>query len=86
MANCNSNHTFENWSRTIKFRPRRYCQPTTEAQVVDIVKDAATRGECVRTTGAGQSLLQIVAAADTLGHLDKLVGESTVDGALSTVS
>jgi FAD/FMN-containing dehydrogenase len=85
MANCNSNHTFENWARTIKFRPGRYCQPTTEAQVVAVVKDAALRGGCVRTAGAGHSFSQLLATTDTLVNLDNLAGDITVNGTRATV-
>ena len=30
-VNCSTTHTFESWSHTITFQPRRFCRPRTEA-------------------------------------------------------
>ena len=72
MADCKSNHTFENWARTLKFKPERFCEPDTEARVVEIVKDALAKNGRVRTHGAGHSWSHIVVTDKTLLQLDKL--------------
>ena len=75
-----SNHPFENWSRTIRFRAERFCLPRTEQQVVDIVKEARASGGCVRTQGAGHSFSQLLHTRDTLVSLDAFEREVRVQG------
>src|SRR5688572_33364220 len=67
MIKCTENHTFENWARTIKFKPKRFCEPTTEQDVVDIVRAARTAGTHVRIQGAERShaWLQFTVSGDT---------------------
>jgi FAD/FMN-containing dehydrogenase len=72
MTNCRSNHTFENWAHTLKFKPASFCQPESEADVVAIVKDAVTHGATVRTQGAGHSWSGFVVTDAALVQLDKL--------------
>jgi L-gulono-1,4-lactone dehydrogenase len=79
-------HTFENWSHTISFRPRRFCEPRTEADVVAVVRDALATKTHVRTQGAGHSFAQLLPTSDTLLTLDDLSVPITVDGHRVTVS
>lgn len=72
MANCDSKHTFQNWSHTLEFRPRQFCKPRTEAEVVDLVNAARARSGCLRTQGAGHSFSQLLPTEDTLVSLDDL--------------
>jgi len=72
MLTFETNHTFRNWAGTLSFKPERFCQPETEAEVVDLVKDAASKGGRIRTTGAGHSWAQFVVTDRTLLQLDKL--------------
>lgn len=72
MADCRSNFTFENWAHTLKFKPERYCEPDTEAKLIEIVKDALATGGSVRTTGGGHSWSHFVVTDRTLVQLDKL--------------
>jgi FAD/FMN-containing dehydrogenase len=72
MADCKSNHTFENWARTLRFKPARYCEPATEARVIEIVEDAFATGGRVRTTGGGHSWSDFVVTDQTLLQLDRL--------------
>ena len=62
-------HRFQNWSRTIEFRPRRYVRPKTEADVVRIVNESAASRSNIRTQGSGHSFSQIVTTSDTLVDL-----------------
>ena len=74
MIKCTENHTFENWAKTIKFKPKRFCEPTTEQDVVDIVRAARSAGERVRIQGAerSHSWSQFTVTSDNLVNLDKL--------------
>jgi L-gulonolactone oxidase len=74
MIKCRENHTFENWARTLKFKPKNFCQPKTEQDVIDIVNAARAAGACVRVQGAkdSHSWSQFTVTGDTLVNLDKL--------------
>jgi len=84
-VNCSTVHTFENWSHTITFQPRRFCRPRTEAEVIAIVKDALATKTHVRTQGAGHSFAQLLPTSDTLLTLDDLTVPITVNGHRATV-
>ena len=74
MIKCSENHTFENWAKTLKFKPKNFCEPKTEQDVVDIVRAARTAKTCVRVQGAehSHSWSQFVVTTDTLVNLDNL--------------
>jgi FAD/FMN-containing dehydrogenase len=72
MVDCKSNHKFENWAHTLKFKPERFCEPESEAEVIEIVKDALAKGITVRTQGAGHCWSDFVVTDKTLVQLDKL--------------
>jgi FAD/FMN-containing dehydrogenase len=72
MQGCTSNFTFRNWGQTITCKPESYCQPDTENDVVDIVKQAIQRNKRVRVVGAGHSWAPLVLTRDVLVNLDKL--------------
>jgi len=78
-------HTFENWSRSVKFTPSTFVRPTSEAEVVQLVTAAATAGKCVRTQGAGHSFSQILTTNDVLLKLDRLPDKCVVNGTQATV-
>jgi FAD/FMN-containing dehydrogenase len=61
---------FKNWGRRFGYRPRRFVQPTTEAEIVELVKNS-TR---VRFFGSGHSFNDGVVTDDTLVSLDKFSG------------
>ena len=73
--NCDKNHTFHNWARTLSFRPDRFCQPESVQDVVDIVTEARKiPGRCVRVQGAEEShsWSQFTVTRDVLVNLDKM--------------
>jgi len=72
MPKYKSNYTYENWAHTLKFKPDRYSEPETEQEVVDVVKDAISRGGRIRPRGGGHSWSHFVVTDDTLLHLDRL--------------
>ncbi len=72
MPNYKTNHTYENWAHTLKFKPESFCEPETESEVIDVVKDALASGGTVRTHGGGHSWSDFVVTDSTLIQLDKL--------------
>ena len=72
MENCSSNHAFRNWGQSITCKPKSYCQPDTEDDVVAIVKKALADKRRVRTVGAGHSWAPLVLTRDTLVNLDNM--------------
>ena len=67
-------HQFENWAKTLRFRPARFCQPETVEDVVQVVNQARDLKTVVRTQGAehSHSWSQFTLTNDTLVNLDKL--------------
>ncbi len=62
--------TFSNWLREFRYRPRRFIQPTTEEEIVDLIKNSTG----LRVFGAGHSFNNGVVADDTLVSLDRYSG------------
>lgn len=61
---------FRNWCRRFRYRPRNYVAPTSEQELVALVKNAAG----IRMFGAGHSFNDGVVADDTLVSLDRYKG------------
>jgi FAD/FMN-containing dehydrogenase len=61
---------FSNWLRRYGYRPRRFVQPTSEEEIVDLIKSSTG----VRVFGAGHSFNKGVVADDTLVSLDHYSG------------
>ena len=61
---------FRNWLRRFGYRPRRFVQPTTEDEIVNLIKTSTG----IRTFGAGHSFNRGVLADDTLVSLDAYSG------------
>jgi FAD/FMN-containing dehydrogenase len=79
-------HHFKNWSKTIQFRPARFCRPESEADVITLVNEARAQGRTLRFQGAGHSFSQILTTNETLATLDEIPVSLTVNGAQATVS
>ena len=61
---------FKNWALGFRYRPSSFIQPTTEEQIIDLVKGP----ESIRVVGAAHSFNQGVVVDGTLLSLDKYVG------------
>jgi hypothetical protein len=61
---------FRNWGRRYRFNPVNFIQPTTEEEIVSLVK----KSKGVRFFGAGHSFNDGVVADETLVSLDKYSG------------
>src|SRR3984893_18520382 len=66
---------FSNWLRRFGYRPRRFVQPATEAEIVNLIKSSTG----LRTFGAGHSFNNGVVADDTLVSLDRYSGVIRTD-------
>jgi FAD/FMN-containing dehydrogenase len=75
MMKCDTNHKFENWAETLEFRPKQFCQPETEQDIIDLIRAAyESCNTCVRPQGAERSHTwsQFVLTKDVLVNLDRL--------------
>jgi FAD/FMN-containing dehydrogenase len=70
---------WSNWSGSVSCRPRQLSAPTSEAEVVAVVRRAAAEGQRVRVTGTGHSFTPLCASDDVLVSLDGLAGVESVD-------
>jgi hypothetical protein len=61
---------FRNWLRRFGYRPRRFVQPTTEDEIVNLIKTSTG----IRTFGAGHSFNRGVLADNVLVSLDAYSG------------
>src|SRR6478752_1322322 len=66
---CSANHVFHNWAQTITCKPAQFCQPATEQEVQDLVRQAIKDGKHVRTVGGGHSWAPLVLTQDVLINL-----------------
>jgi len=77
--NCESDFEFNNWDSTVNCEPNLYCEPRSEAEVVDLVKQTGDRGGVIRAFGAGHSWSRLVPTSDTLINLRRLKTPIAVD-------
>ena len=61
---------FENWAGRFRYAAQSYARPTSEAQIVDLVKHS----EKVRVFGSGHSFNEGVVSEETLISLDDYSG------------
>src|SRR5215211_1732741 len=61
---------FMNWARRFRYRPREFVQPTTEAEIVELVRYSRR----VRVFGSGHSFNAGVVSDETLVSLDDYSG------------
>jgi len=61
---------FRNWARRFRYRPERFVQPTSEKEIVELVRNSKS----LRLFGAGHSFNGGVLADETLVSLDRYSG------------
>jgi FAD/FMN-containing dehydrogenase len=61
---------FMNWVRDLRYRPKTFIRPTTEEEIVELVKNSRS----VRVFGAGHPFHAGVVSDDTLVSLDDYSG------------
>ena len=62
--------TFVNWAKRFRYRPKTFIQPTTEEEIVELVRNSRS----LRVFGSGHSFNEGVVTDDTLVSLDKYSG------------
>jgi len=81
MSDCDTDFEFNNWDQSLSCAPKFYCEPRSEAEVVDLVKQTYDRRGVIRTFGAGHSWSPVVLTSDTLINLDHLKRLVSIDQA-----
>jgi hypothetical protein len=61
---------FRNWGRGFRYRPQQFVQPTTEDEIVDLVK----KSQKLRVVGSGHSFNEGVVSEGALVSLDRYSG------------
>jgi FAD/FMN-containing dehydrogenase len=61
---------FSNWAKRFRYAPRRFVRPTTEAEIVEVVKNSRS----LRVFGSGHSFNSGVVSDETLVSLDDYSG------------
>ena len=61
---------FTNWARRFRYVPKRFAKPTTEQEIVDLIRNAGS----VRVFGSGHSFNAGVVSEETLVSLDDYSG------------
>ena len=70
---------FANWSGSMRFVPAERLAPSSEEELVELVRRAGERGGTVRPVGSGHSSTPLVATDDVLVSLENLSGVSAAD-------
>jgi FAD/FMN-containing dehydrogenase len=70
-----SRGVFTNWAGRFRYRPQRFVRPTTEEEIVELVKDSRS----LRVFGSGHSFNGGVVSDDTLVSLDNYSGLVWID-------
>ena len=68
---------FKNWAGRFPYRAQRFARPTTEAEIVDLVKGS----QKVRVFGSGHSFNDSIVSEETLVSLDDYSGVVSSDPA-----
>ncbi len=61
---------FRNWARRFRYTPHKFVQPTTEQEIVDLVRNS----KCLRVFGSGHSFNDGVVSKDVLVSFDTYSG------------
>ncbi|MEJ6548662.1 D-arabinono-1,4-lactone oxidase [Corynebacterium sp. USCH3] len=77
---------WHNWSGGQTAQPTRFVRPSTEAEVVEVVRRAAEDGLRVKAVGAGHSFTPVAVTDGVLVNLDNLSGLVAVDTAAMEVT
>jgi len=64
------NGVFKNWAMRFRYKPKKFAQPTSEQEIVELVKNSKN----LRIVGSGHSFNGGVLVDDTLVSLDRYSG------------
>jgi FAD/FMN-containing dehydrogenase len=79
MSVATERREWTNWSRSVRFTPGEIVAPSTEEEVVDIVRRARRDGRRVRPVGRGHSSTPLMATDDVLVETHNLSGVVRAD-------
>jgi FAD-linked oxidoreductase len=70
---------FENWGKTLKFKPSAIIYPQSEGEIQGLVQKAWANQQKIRVVGSGHSWTSLIETSDILVSLDKLQGLISAD-------
>jgi L-gulono-1,4-lactone dehydrogenase len=82
----NATRPWKNWAGTYRCSPTRIESPSTERQIVAIVRSSAERGERVKVIGSGHSFTDIACTNGVMIRLDNYNQVLSVDRGAATVT
>ncbi len=71
--------TFTNWGGNLKFNPEQIAKPSSEAEILDLVKNAKVQGKQIRVVGSGHSWTHLIKTNRMLISLDQFQGLINLD-------
>lgn len=71
--------TFKNWGENLHFEPEKILYPTSETEIIEIVKEAHAKDKKIRVVGAGHSWTGLIPTDQYLVSLDQYQGLIEVD-------
>ncbi|NUM53705.1 MAG: FAD-binding protein [Candidatus Hydrogenedentes bacterium] len=77
---------WKNWSGRVSCSPAQIAYPRDEAELAQLVRTAAARGQVVRPVGSGHSFSDLVTTTGVVVSLDKLAGLIEVDKVHNTAT
>ena len=72
---------WRNWAGNLQAGPTNIAHPTSEAEIISLLRHAAREKEPVRVVGSGHSFTPLCVTNGTLMALDGLQGISAIDQA-----
>lgn len=72
-------NTIQNWGGNVQFQPQRIFYPTTEAEIVNFVKQNAQQKQSIRVIGSGHSWTPLCETYYNLISLDNYQGIVSID-------
>ncbi|MCG8590403.1 MAG: FAD-binding protein [Proteobacteria bacterium] len=70
---------WSNWSGSVSGRPRRLVEPASEAELAEVLAQAAAQDHTVRVVGSGHSFTPLVATSGVLISLERLRGVTAAE-------
>src|SRR4051794_33170236 len=70
---------WQNWSGSVRCVPAQVVYPTSQEEIVQIVKDCRAKNRGLRVVGSGHSFTRLVETSGVLMSLDKYSGVEAFD-------
>lgn len=66
--------SYQNWSGSVQFQPQQISTPSSEEEIIEVVKNANHHHQRIRLVGSGHSFTPLIHTSDTLMSLDNWQG------------